>query len=114
MGDEHQVEGTNEYVTPAEVRQLARELAEQEEVGLISHSFPHPILIYAMTQDEEPVDLHDVSWIDLDASDGEGSVRVKPVEMYPRKQARSGRRGIDNANFDSGLDVSIFRYMLVR
>ena len=54
------------------------------------------------------MDLNDVSWIDPDRSDGEGSVRVKPVDIHLRRnQARSQRKGIDNMDFDSSFDVSI-------
>jgi hypothetical protein len=60
------------------------------------------------------VDPHDVSWIDLDASDGEGSVRVKPIDLHLRKQVRPRRREMDNGDLDSSFDVSILRYIPVR
>jgi mediator of replication checkpoint protein 1 len=60
------------------------------------------------------VDPHDVSWIDLDASDGEGSVRVKPIDLHLRKQVRPRRRETDNGDLDSSFDVSILRYIPVR
>jgi mediator of replication checkpoint protein 1 len=56
------------------------------------------------------VNPHDVSWVDLgDASDEEGSIRIKSVDMHGRRQVRSRRNGIDSEV--PSFDVSIVRYV---
>jgi len=53
---------------------------------------------------------YDVSWMDLDASEGENNVRIKSIEVRPGNQARPRQRGMDSADLDPSFEVGISRH----